>query len=72
MTGTEVVRVSDEQQPDEWWFNPVTRQVEHGRLSPWTDRMGPYPTRQDAEQALERARRRAEAWDEADRRWQDD
>jgi len=54
---------------DQFWFNPTTRQVERGRLSPWTDRMGPYPTREAAEQALAGAQDRSAAWDDADRRW---
>lgn len=55
-----------------FWFNPRTGEVEEGRLSPWGDRMGPYPTREAAEQALATARERTEAWDEEDRRWKDD
>ena len=31
-----------------FWFNPTTGEVEEGRVSPWTDRMGPYPTREAA------------------------
>jgi hypothetical protein len=30
------------------------------------DRLGPYPTRQQAEHALETVRRRNEEWDKAD------
>lgn len=52
-----------------WWFNPTTRQVERGRVSPWTDRMGPYPSREAAEHALEQARSRSTTWDDADRAW---
>jgi len=33
--------------------------------------MGPYPTREEAAQALESARRRTEAWDEDERRWRE-
>jgi hypothetical protein len=57
---------------DEFWFNVETRQVEHGRQSPWEHLMGPYPTREAAEHALERAHERTEAWDEADEAWSDD
>lgn len=55
----------------DFWFNPGTGEVEQGRVSPWTDRMGPYPSREAAQQALEKARSRSESWDEADRRWRD-
>ena len=56
---------------DEFWFNPHTGEVEQGRQSPWTDRMGPYPTREAAQQALTQAASRSEAWDEEDRRWRE-
>lgn len=55
----------------EFYFNIETGQVEEGRVSDWTRRMGPYPTREAAEHALEGAARRTAAWDEADRRWRD-
>ena len=54
-----------------YWYNPTTGEVEEGMESPWNERMGPYPTREAAQEALETARRRAEAWDEADRRWKE-
>ncbi|WP_182114193.1 MULTISPECIES: SPOR domain-containing protein [unclassified Actinotalea] len=55
----------------EFWFNPGTGEIEEGRVSPWTERMGPYPTREAAQQALTKARARTDAWDEDDRRWRD-
>ncbi|EYR64906.1 hypothetical protein N866_02035 [Actinotalea ferrariae CF5-4] len=55
----------------QFWFNPVTGEVEEGMQSPWTDRMGPYPTREEALAALQEARRRTESWDEADRKWEE-
>jgi hypothetical protein len=55
-----------------WWYNPRTGEVEEGRQSPWTDRMGPYDTREEAMSALRTAADRSEAWDEEDRRWKDD
>lgn len=55
----------------EFWFNPATGEVEEGRQSPWTDRMGPYPTRDAAQHALDTARARSEAWDAEDRRWRE-
>ena len=50
----------------DWWFNLRTQAVEHGPGGPGKDRMGPYATRADAEQALEKARERNEAWRRAD------
>ena len=55
----------------DFWYNPATGEVEEGRVSPWDQRMGPYPTREAAQQALEKAQARTEAWDEADRRWRE-
>lgn len=57
---------------DEFWVNLATGEVEQGRLSPAAQRMGPYPTRAAAEHAFEQAEARNQAWDEADRAWNDD
>ena len=55
-----------------YYYNVSTGQVEKGLVSSWTDRMGPYPTEEDAAAALAKARDRSEAWDEADRKWEND
>lgn len=55
----------------EFFYNIRTKQVEEGRLSDWSDLMGPYPTREDAQRALETARENTERWDEEERRWKD-
>lgn len=52
----------------EFYFNTRTHAVEEGRHSDWQDLMGPYPSRDAAEHALEAAARRTAAWDEQDRR----
>ncbi len=57
------------ERPREFYYNLETHEVEEGLVSDWTRRIGPYPTREDAEHALETAARRSAAWDEADRRW---
>lgn len=57
---------------DEYWVDLATGAVERGRQSPGARRMGPYPTRQAAQHAFDTAASRNEAWDEADRRWNDD
>lgn len=56
----------------DFYYNPATGEVEQGKVSPWTDRMGPYRSRAEAEQALELARARTESWDEEDRRWREE
>ncbi|WP_309080005.1 SPOR domain-containing protein [Zhihengliuella sp.] len=50
----------------DYWFNVETHEVESGAQSDWTKLLGPYPTRAEAEQALEKVRRRNEAWDAED------
>ncbi len=55
----------------QFWFNTRTHRVEtDDDRGPARDLMGPYPSRAHAEHALERARRRTQEWDEADRRWE--
>lgn len=53
--------------PEEFYFNTKTRQVEVGKPSSWTHRMGPYPTREAAERALQIAQVRTETWDEEEK-----
>jgi hypothetical protein len=52
---------------EEFFYNTETGQVEQGKQSSWTHLMGPYPTREAAQQALATARSRSAAWDEEDR-----
>ncbi|MBP3088026.1 hypothetical protein EML15_02490 [Corynebacterium sp. sy017] len=56
--------------PDElWYYNQKTGQAEQGRVSGFSQRLGPYKTREEAEHALEIARQRtiiADQQDEAD------
>lgn len=53
-------------EPDQWWYNLVTGQVEFGAGAPNSERLGPYATKDEAEHALQRARERNEAWDAQD------
>ncbi|WP_146341613.1 SPOR domain-containing protein [Nesterenkonia sp. NBAIMH1] len=48
----------------EYWYNVTTGEVEEGRRSSWKHLMGPYSSRQAAEQALEQAHERSESYDE--------
>lgn len=52
---------------EEFFYNTETGQVEQGKQSSWTHLMGPYPTREAAQQALATARSRSASWDEEDR-----
>ena len=51
---------------EKFWFNIETHEVEEGRHSDWTKLMGPYETRDEAANALEKARRRNEDWERQD------
>lgn len=48
----------------EFWFNTYTHQVEEGPQSDWSKLLGPYASRQEAEQAIARVRANNERWDE--------
>ena len=54
----------------EYFYNTRTKMVEHGRLSPWEDIMGPYETAAEAARALEIAKERNADWDEDDADWE--
>ena len=56
--------MSDEQR---WWFCLRHNTVESDERCPGKDRLGPYPTREAAEHALETVRNRNEEWDAQDR-----
>jgi len=58
-----------EPQKIEYYFNARTKMVEKGHLSSWEDLMGPYDTREEAEQALETAKKRSQSWDDEDDNW---
>lgn len=62
-------REKDPQPDPGWYYNTRTGEVEHGTVSRAIDRMGPYPDRATAEQALAIAQARTEQADEADREW---
>lgn len=53
-----------------YWFCLTHMAVEPDEGCAHAERLGPYRTREEAAQALERAKARTEAWD-ADPRWTD-
>ncbi|GAA3938158.1 methionine aminopeptidase [Pseudoclavibacter caeni] len=60
--------MTDQQQ---FWFNTRTRAVEEGPQSLAVDRIGPFPTREEAAHAEEIVARRAREWNEEDdERWE--
>lgn len=52
-----------------WYYCTKHNRVEHGQTCRAADLLGPYPDKATAERALEIARERTQAADEADRRW---
>ena len=55
----------------QFYYNLSTGAVEEGRQSPGSELMGPYATRQEAEQALRTAAERNEKWEQDDEEWED-
>lgn len=53
---------------EQWWYNTRTGQVEQGRKSVWSDRAGPYRTREEAEGAPARIAANSRQWNEDERR----
>lgn len=51
---------------DQWWYNTRTGQVEQGTKSPWSDRAGPYSSREEAEGAPARLAENSKRWREGD------
>jgi hypothetical protein len=57
------MRVNEHQS---WWFCLKHNTVEPEDGCPAKDRLGPYPSREEAARALETVHRRNEEWDAAD------
>jgi hypothetical protein len=55
-----------------WYYCTKHNTVEHGNVCRSLDRLGPYPDKETAARALEIARARTEAWDKAERDWDND
>lgn len=51
----------------QYWYNMKTGEVEYGFESPSADRVGPFPTRDEAARALEILRANSAKWAEEDR-----
>ncbi|BDR54758.1 hypothetical protein KIMH_08690 [Bombiscardovia apis] len=56
-------------QVNEWYFNTSSGQAEQGKLSPLEQRMGPYPSKEAAEQAWKIAQQRNKKWEEDNKKW---
>ena len=65
MSNHEVVESGD---PNDhtYWYNTTNGEIEHGRVSPGLDRIGPFKTKEEAERGPETVRQRAEMWKNED------
>lgn len=55
-----------------WWYNILTNKVEEGPGAPNSDRLGPYETQAEAENALGKVHERNEAWEAQNAQWDGD
>ena len=51
----------------QWWYNLETHEVEQGMISQSYDRVGPFPSREAAEHALDTIAENNRKWEEAER-----
>jgi hypothetical protein len=58
-------QISEQIEP-EYWFNTKTLSVEVGKQALALYRIGPFSTREEAENALEILKSRSKAWSEED------
>jgi len=54
-----------------WYFNVLTKKVEHHDRSKGSDLLGPYPDEASASRALETAHERTQKADAEDAAWED-
>lgn len=64
-----IEKVTKPHELGEYYLNTRTGEIEEGKVSGALNRMGPYPTREAATEAYDRAADRNEAWDEEDKAW---
>lgn len=53
----------------QWYYNSRTKEVEYGKISPYSERMGPYGSREEAEKAVEIAAKRNQVWEAENKLW---
>ncbi|MFT8703949.1 hypothetical protein [Bifidobacterium aquikefiricola] len=61
--------MADEHKDQLWYFNTVKQEAEQGRISPVSDRMGPYQTQEEAMNAWKIFNERNKQWEDQDREW---
>lgn len=50
----------------QYWYNLYTKRVEEDPKDDYRQLLGPYPTREEAERALEHAARNTKRWEDED------
>lgn len=56
----------------QYYYDLGTGEITQGKVRGAANRMGPYDSREEAEQALAAAAARNEAWEAEDRAWEDE
>lgn len=51
---------------EQWFFDQTTGEVTEGKVTGWKNRMGPYDSKELAENAFEIAKKRNDAADQAE------
>ncbi len=54
-------------EPEQWWYNHKTGQVEKGRQSLGLHRDGPFASKEEAARAPDIARERSREWEQEDK-----
>ncbi|MFC7406034.1 SPOR domain-containing protein [Georgenia alba] len=57
---------------DEYYYDLGSGQVVRGKARGWTNRMGPYPTAEEAARAMEHAKERNEEWNAENQSWDEE
>jgi len=55
-------------EPEQWWYNHKTGEVEQGRKSLGLHRDGPFASAEEAARAPEIAKRRTQEWEEDEKK----
>ncbi|MFZ1361777.1 MAG: SPOR domain-containing protein [Candidatus Nanopelagicales bacterium] len=55
-----------------WWYNILTNQVEEGAGAPNSERLGPFDTELEAQNALDKVKERNDEWSKQNAEWEGD
>ena len=63
--------MAEQDEDNTWWYTLRTKKVERGLVSPVVDRVGPFHTREEAEEAPALLARRSKQWADEEQRERD-